>query len=82
VSHAATSPALSDREKYPTFYRLAQADSSHNAARKTFIRHFEWDKVATIQQDEDTYTLVCLCVMNAPNLKTLPSPFIPRRSMT
>ncbi|ELU13608.1 hypothetical protein CAPTEDRAFT_204049 [Capitella teleta] len=57
VSHAATSPALSAREKYPTFYRLAQADSSHNAARKTFIRHFEWDKVATIQQDKDTYTL-------------------------
>ena len=58
VSFAATSPALSNREEYPTFYRLVAADSSHNAARKTFIQHFGWNTVATIHQDSEIFSLV------------------------
>ncbi|CAH1778015.1 unnamed protein product [Owenia fusiformis] len=57
VSFAASSPALSDREKYPTFYRLAVADSSHNQARKMLIQHFGWTKVAAIHQDMEMFSL-------------------------
>ncbi len=64
VSFAATSPALSNRENFPTFCRLAAADSSHNAARKTFIQHFDWNTVATIHEDLETFSLVSfLCVV-------------------
>ena len=58
MSHAATSPALSEREKYPTFYRLAPADSSYNAARKTFLQYFRWKAVAALHEDVETFTLV------------------------
>ncbi|KAK2165940.1 hypothetical protein LSH36_44g11028 [Paralvinella palmiformis] len=57
VSYAATSPALSEREKYPTFYRLAPADSSYNAARKTFLQYFNWKAVAALHEDIETFTL-------------------------
>ena len=62
VSYAATSPALSARENYPTFFRLVAADSSHNGARTAFVRHFGWDTVATIHEDSETYALVRLVV--------------------
>ena len=61
VSHGATSPALSERKKYPGFFRLAATDSSHNPARKAFIQHWGWDTVATVIEDEDAeaFSLVC-----------------------
>ena len=66
ISYAATSPALSKREKYPNFYRLAAADSSHNAARKTFIQHFGWDTVAILHQDLETFSLVSFSLFFFP----------------
>ncbi|XP_074651672.1 uncharacterized protein LOC141906324 [Tubulanus polymorphus] len=57
ISYAATNPALSSRDKYPTFFRLATADSSHNLARMLFIQRFGWDTVATLTEDAETFTL-------------------------
>ncbi|XP_013382265.1 gamma-aminobutyric acid type B receptor subunit 2 [Lingula anatina] len=57
VSHASSAPALSDRETFPTFYRLAAADVSHNAAQKKFIQHFNWNTVAIIHEDHEQYNL-------------------------
>ena len=58
VSFASTSPALSEREKYKTFFRLAPADSSKNIPRTMFIRHFSWDTVATLYESNDDFSLV------------------------
>ncbi|WAQ99650.1 GABR2-like protein, partial [Mya arenaria] len=57
VSFASTSPALSEREKYRTFFRLAPADSSQNAPRAMFISHFGWDTVATLYEMEGDNSL-------------------------
>ncbi|XP_052282516.1 gamma-aminobutyric acid type B receptor subunit 2-like isoform X2 [Dreissena polymorpha] len=57
VSFASTSPALSEREKYKTFFRLAPADSSQNLPRAMFITHFGWDTVATLYEIEGDYSL-------------------------
>jgi hypothetical protein len=60
ISYASTSPALSKRNKYKTFFRLATADSSHNAARRMFIQHFNWDTVSTIYENKEVYYLVSM----------------------
>ncbi|VDI77951.1 gamma-aminobutyric acid type B receptor [Mytilus galloprovincialis] len=57
VSYASTSPALSEREKYKTFFRLASTDSSNNPARELFIQHFRWDTVATIYENKEMFYL-------------------------
>ncbi|ELU13609.1 hypothetical protein CAPTEDRAFT_204050 [Capitella teleta] len=57
LSHAATSPALSDREKYPTFYRLTPTDTSHHATRLAFLGHFNWDTVAILHEDTPMFSL-------------------------
>ena len=58
ISYASTSPALSEREKFTTFFRLAPTDSSYNTARSLFIRHFGWSTVGTIHQNQETFDLV------------------------
>ena len=58
VSHAARSAALSKREKYPTFYRLAVADSAYNAPRTGLLRAFNWRSVAALHADTEDESLV------------------------
>ncbi|XP_061398054.1 uncharacterized protein LOC133333781 [Musca vetustissima] len=57
VSFGSTSPALSDRQEFPYFYRTVAPDSSHNPARIAFIRKFEWDTVTTFSQNEEIHSL-------------------------
>ncbi|GFO18328.1 gamma-aminobutyric acid type b receptor subunit 2-like [Plakobranchus ocellatus] len=57
VSYAATSPALSEREKYRTFFRLALSDAALNPARRMLIKHFLWDKVAALYEDLESMSL-------------------------
>ncbi|XP_071087833.1 gamma-aminobutyric acid type B receptor subunit 2-like [Haliotis cracherodii] len=57
ISHAATSPALSEREKYNTFFRLAPGDSSLNPARRMLIQYFRWNTVATLYEDKEKFSL-------------------------
>ncbi|XP_071847292.1 gamma-aminobutyric acid type B receptor subunit 1-like [Apostichopus japonicus] len=57
LSYASTSVALSERDYYKTFFRTAVPDSSHNAARAAFIRHFGWNTVATLMQDQELFSL-------------------------
>lgn len=57
VSFGSTSPALSDRQEFPFFYRTVATDSSHNPARIAFIRKFGWDTVTTFSQNEEVHSL-------------------------
>ncbi|RZF44490.1 hypothetical protein LSTR_LSTR002263 [Laodelphax striatellus] len=57
VSFGSTSPALSDREEYPLFFRTAAPDSSHNPARIAFVRRFGWHTLTALSQNEDEYSL-------------------------
>lgn len=57
VSFGSTSPALSDRNEFPLFYRTVAPDSSHNPARIAFIRRFGWDTVTTFSQNEEIHSL-------------------------
>ncbi|XP_035828126.1 uncharacterized protein LOC101854281 [Aplysia californica] len=57
ISYAAKSAALSEREKYRTFFRLALGDSALNPARRMLVKHFQWNKVAALYEDLETLSL-------------------------
>ncbi|KAG0430048.1 hypothetical protein HPB47_023045 [Ixodes persulcatus] len=57
ISFGSLSSVLSDRAGFPLFYRTVAPDSSHNAARVALIRHFQWDTVATLHEDDELYAL-------------------------
>ncbi|XP_033742389.1 gamma-aminobutyric acid type B receptor subunit 2-like [Pecten maximus] len=57
VSYASTSPALSEREKYKTFFRLAPTDAANNPARALFLQHFRWNAVATVYENKEEFYL-------------------------
>jgi hypothetical protein len=57
ISFGSTSPQLSDRREFPLFYRTVAPDSTHHPARISFIKHFKWDTVVALSQNEDIYSL-------------------------
>ena len=48
VSPAAFTPELSDRERFPYFFRTRAALSTFNGARLSFMRQFNWSRVSVI----------------------------------
>ncbi|RZB39861.1 gamma-aminobutyric acid type B receptor subunit 2, partial [Asbolus verrucosus] len=57
ISFGSTSPTLSDRKKFPLFFRTVAPDSSHNTAKIQFVKRFGWKVVATFCQSEDEFLL-------------------------
>lgn len=52
VSYASTSPALSNRELYPRFFRTISSDLAFNPARAALLSKYDWKRVATLHQNE------------------------------
>ncbi|XP_050299268.1 uncharacterized protein LOC126738137 isoform X2 [Anthonomus grandis grandis] len=57
VSYGSKSPILSDRNKFPLFFRTVAPDSSHNIAKTHFIKHHFWQVVVAFSQSENRYLL-------------------------
>ncbi|KAL3267203.1 hypothetical protein HHI36_011339 [Cryptolaemus montrouzieri] len=57
VSFGSTSPTLSDRNKFPLFFRTVAPDSSHNNAKIQFIKSFGWEVVTAFSQSENAFLL-------------------------
>ncbi|CAH0561231.1 unnamed protein product [Brassicogethes aeneus] len=57
VSFGSTSPSLSDRTKFPLFFRTVAPDSSYTQAKIHFIKKIGWKVVATFSQSENAYLL-------------------------
>ncbi|XP_067655790.1 gamma-aminobutyric acid type B receptor subunit 2-like [Haliotis asinina] len=50
LSYADTNPLLSERDKYPFFFRTVPSDSDFNPARLALLRNFNWTRVGTLFQ--------------------------------
>ncbi|XP_053374067.1 gamma-aminobutyric acid type B receptor subunit 1-like [Mercenaria mercenaria] len=50
LSYGSPSPILSNRNRFPYFFRIGTPDQKMNLARIALIREFGWKKVATIHQ--------------------------------
>ncbi|XP_071791804.1 gamma-aminobutyric acid type B receptor subunit 1-like [Asterias amurensis] len=76
MSYGAASSALSDREKFPFFYRTYMPDAAYNPARIRLLREFGWTRVATIHETHELFSLAIddlLNLLKAANITTISS---------
>ena len=65
LSYGGSSPALSNRQRFPTFFRTHPSATLHNPIRVKVFQKFKWSKISTIQETQELFTSVscnmCYC---------------------
>ncbi|XP_021115836.1 gamma-aminobutyric acid type B receptor subunit 1 isoform X6 [Heterocephalus glaber] len=56
LSYGSSSPALSNRQRFPTFFRTHPSATLHNPTRVKLFEKWGWRKIATIQQTTEVFT--------------------------
>lgn len=56
LSYGSSSPALSNRQRFPTFFRTHPSATLHNPTRVKLFEKWGWKKIATIQQTTEVFT--------------------------
>ncbi|XP_053958824.1 gamma-aminobutyric acid type B receptor subunit 1 [Anastrepha ludens] len=55
LCYGASSPALSDRSRFPTLFRTHPSATVHNPTRIKLMKKFGWSRVAILQQAEEVF---------------------------
>ncbi|XP_055601301.1 gamma-aminobutyric acid type B receptor subunit 1 [Uranotaenia lowii] len=55
LCYGASSPALSDRGRFPTLFRTHPSATVHNPTRIKLMQKFGWSRVAILQQAEEVF---------------------------
>ncbi|XP_076343552.1 gamma-aminobutyric acid type B receptor subunit 1-like isoform X1 [Tachypleus tridentatus] len=55
VSYGSSSPALSNRKRFPTFFRTHPSATIHNPTRIRLFQKFKWSRIAIIQEAEEVF---------------------------
>ena len=61
LSYGASSPALSDNQMFPKFFRTLPSETQANSARIAVMDMYNWTKVATLHETEAIFTSVSRC---------------------
>ncbi|XP_067951624.1 gamma-aminobutyric acid type B receptor subunit 1-like [Watersipora subatra] len=56
LSYGSSSPALSDRQRFPTFFRTHPSATLNNPTRLMLFKKYGWQRIATLQQTEEVFT--------------------------
>ncbi|KAH3798193.1 hypothetical protein DPMN_151786, partial [Dreissena polymorpha] len=56
LAYGSSSPALSNRERFPTFFRTHPSATLHNPTRVKIFERFKWRRIATIQETQEVFT--------------------------
>ena len=64
ISYVSSSPILSDRSRFQSFWRTYPSDASVNPAVLAVVKQYGWRKVKVITQDETLFVevLLALCI--------------------
>ncbi|GBP61579.1 Gamma-aminobutyric acid type B receptor subunit 1 [Eumeta japonica] len=55
LCYGASSPALSDRARFPTLFRTHPSATVHNPTRIKLMQKFRWSRIAILQQAEEVF---------------------------
>ena len=55
MAYGSTTPALSNRKKFPYFYRTISSANDFGPVRIKFMKEMGWDKAATLTLSEEPY---------------------------
>ncbi|RWS04643.1 gamma-aminobutyric acid type B receptor subunit 1-like protein, partial [Dinothrombium tinctorium] len=55
VGYGASSPALSNRDRFPTFFRTHPSATIHNPTRIKLFQKFGWQRIAVILEAEEVF---------------------------
>uniref|UniRef100_A0A061QLL2 Gamma-aminobutyric acid type B receptor subunit 2 n=1 Tax=Cupiennius salei TaxID=6928 RepID=A0A061QLL2_CUPSA len=55
ISYGSSSPALSNRKRFPTFFRTHPSATIHNPTRIKLFQKFKWSRIAIIQEAEEVF---------------------------
>ena len=58
VCYGASSPALSNRKRFPTLFRTHPSATVHNPTRIKVFQKFKWTKIAILQEAEEVFSTV------------------------
>lgn len=58
MGYSTTEISLTNRKKYPYYYRTSITEDSHTLARISFMKHFNWKKVAILHAVSGTFPTV------------------------
>ena len=67
VSYGASTPTLSERTMFPRFFRTIPSEVQANSARFALMERFKWERVATLHETRNIFSvvqLVCTCIHN------------------
>ncbi|XP_072017779.1 gamma-aminobutyric acid type B receptor subunit 1-like [Amphiura filiformis] len=56
MAFGASSPALSNRDRFPTFFRTHPSATLHNPTRIKLCQEWGWKKIAVIQETQEVFT--------------------------
>ncbi|XP_041370051.1 gamma-aminobutyric acid type B receptor subunit 1-like [Gigantopelta aegis] len=56
LAYGSSSPALSNRERFPTFFRTHPSATLHNPTRVKVLKRFHWARIATIHETEELFS--------------------------
>ena len=73
ISYGSSSPTLSDRDMFPTFFRTIPSETQSNSARFALMKRYNWTKVATLHETRNVFTLVSWTVysISSPTTQAL-----------
>uniref|UniRef100_A0A915KU10 Receptor ligand binding region domain-containing protein n=1 Tax=Romanomermis culicivorax TaxID=13658 RepID=A0A915KU10_ROMCU len=61
VGYGSSSPALSNRARFPTLFRTHPSATIHNPSRMYMFHKFGWNKIAIMQTSEELFESVSCC---------------------
>ncbi|CAH1272386.1 GABBR1 [Branchiostoma lanceolatum] len=56
LAYGSSSPALSDRKRFRTFFRTHPSAVLHNQARIRMFQYYQWSKISIIQETQEVFT--------------------------